>query len=860
MLKSRCLVLGILFLFSSSIIRAGDGLVPRFPLEACDIQLDRLAQPNTPFDKVGRKFAIFGVESGSFEAWSYPLKLFRKFDFSFLLGTSTQPIEAKDIARFISVTPAATTLTYAYQSFTVKAIYITGIEEPGAVILLEVDTTEPLTIICSFIPVLQPMWPAGIGGQYAYWDDNAKAYLISEPTRKNHTFVGSPAGEGISYTPAHMLSDVPNQFKIAVEKPETVRGKYIPIVMAGGKGKREDIRKVYERLAADPENLYRAAAEHYSNLRHKTLQVKTPNKKLDLAFEWAKVAYDNLIVDNPDLGKGLVAGLGPSGTGGRPGFGWFFGGDAYMNSLSLNSYGAYDDVRTALAFTQKWQRADGKMAHELSQAAGYVDWFKDYPYGYIHADTTPFYIAASYDYFQKTGDGDFIKKSWASLKRAYDWCLSTDENGDGLMDNKKAGLGALEFGALTGIMTDIYLASVWIRATYALEQLAKAGGDGVYAKRAGQDHARALQALEEKLWDSEAKQYSYAFNQDGKRVPELTPWPALGLIWGQGDTERRVQSLERMCAADLTTDWGIRILSDKSALFEPLNYNYGAVWPFLSGWVATAQFKHNLVHQGYATLMSIARHSFDNSLGSITELFSGSQNIWPQEAVPHQGFSSSGVVLPLVRGLLGLEGDALEKKIIFEPRFPADWEKAEIGNFVAGGKKFSISCSREKNKITALIRSPEGSGYKMSFSPALGLGTKILGVFVDGKPISFKEEQSRQSRAVQPIVEWPLSGSDKVEILFEPVFEILPFEGESRTGDPDRGLKIIQMSLAQNELRVIVEGLAKRTYQLRTLNSDLADSVSGARLEADILHIQIPDGPDGEFLRHEILARLKTPL
>jgi hypothetical protein len=40
----------------------------------------------------------------------------------------------------------------------------------------------------------------------------------------------------------------------------------------------------------------------------------------------------------------------------------------------------------------------------------------------------------------------------------------------------------------------------------------------------------------------------------------------------------------------------------------------------------------------------------------------------------------------------------------------------------------------------------------------------------------------------------------------------------------------------------------------------LADSVSGARLEADILHIQIPDGPDGEFLRHEILARLKTPL
>jgi len=32
----------------------------------------------------------------------------------------------------------------------------------------------------------------------------------------------------------------------------------------------------------------------------------------------------------------------------------------------------------------------------------------------------------------------------------------------------------------------------------------------------------------------------------------------------------------------------------------------------------------------------------------------------PGEAVPHQGFSSAGLVLSLVRGLLGLEGDAGE--------------------------------------------------------------------------------------------------------------------------------------------------------------------------------------------------------
>jgi hypothetical protein len=238
--------------------------------------LSRVAQPNTYFDKAGRKFAILGLESGTFEAWAYPLKLLRNFEFSFFLKDSTRPIPAKDIVRFIEVTPAATTLTFTYQSFTVKATYVAAVEDPGAVVLLEVEATEPLSIVAGFQPVLQPMWPAGIGGQYAYWDDALKAYLISEPTRKNHGYVGSPAAQGISYTPAHMLSDAPNEFIIAIDDPKKTKGRSIPIVLAGGKGKREDIRKVYEKIAADPQAVIHSAEEHYQNLRRDTLRVKTP--------------------------------------------------------------------------------------------------------------------------------------------------------------------------------------------------------------------------------------------------------------------------------------------------------------------------------------------------------------------------------------------------------------------------------------------------------------------------------------------------------------------------------------------------------------------------------------------------------
>jgi glycogen debranching enzyme len=889
-----------------------EGLIPAFPVERDRMTIERPAQPGTYFDKVGRRFAILGEESGGFEAWAYPLKILRNFELSFLLRGSTRPIAARDIVRSIDVTPAATTITYTYQSFTVKATYVTAVDEPGAVILLAVDATEPMTIVAGFLPVLQPMWPAGIGGQYAYWDDKLMAYLISEPTRRNHGFVGSPAAQGISYTPAHMLSDTPNEFTIAVEKPAEARGRFIPIVLAGGKGKREDVRAAYEKIAADPKRIYFAALEYYRNLRQNTLRVETPVPKLNLAFEWAKVALDNLRVSNPDLGNGLVAGLGASGTGGRPGFGWFFGVDADLNSLSLSSYGAFDAAKEAIAFMCKWQREDGKMPHELSQAAGYVDWFKDYPYGYIHADTTPFYIVAVYDYYGRTGDAEFVRESWPSLRRAYDWCLTTDVDGDGLMDNSKAGLGALEFGSLTGIQADIYLAAVWTRAAFGMGELAKAVGEEKLAAKADADYRKALAALESKFWDAEAGQYAYGFMKDGKLVKELTPWCAMPLFWKMGPEERAFPALEKMCGADLMTDWGVRILSTRSALYEPLNYNYGAVWPFLGGYAAVALYNYDFLIPGYELVLSNAGHMFDDAAGAATELFSGALHVWPQEAVAHQGFSASGFVLPFVRGLLGLGGNAGERRVVFTPRFPGDWRNTAIKSFRVGAETFSFKYVREEGRIGVEVVSRPGSGFKLCFAPVLAPGTVVLratlngrehpilaserdihsaslegranpavsrgstagpAAFISGERPSLASDSSihlgilngqerpqsttRHARCVQPTMEVLLTGEDRVEIEIEPAFEILPSTIVSRVGDYDRGLKVVRQTLSGKALTIVVEGLAGSEYELRVLNPDRVETVTGAELKNTHLVIRMPPGEASAFLRQEIVIAIK---
>lgn len=863
-------VLIAILLLAISISAQQNQLTKKFVIPSNDLTLTRSAQPHQYFDKIGTKSALFGFENGTFELWIWPWKVMRGFDLQFFVNTSTQPILSKDIVREISVTPEATTITFVYESFTVKEIIFIPKDKPGAVILLDVFTTTPLTIVPGFMPVMQPQWPAGIGGQSSYWDDNLKGYIITEAQRRGYFVCGSPIAEQMAAPPAHMFADNPIQFKFTIQ-PNQAFENYIPIIIAGGhKQTRDAVAALYKDLSSNVEKYYMETYNHYKELRNSTLQVITPDEKINLAYEFGKTALSNLMVDNPVLGKGLVAGYGLSGGGGRPGFAWFFGGDAFVNSLAMNSYGDYSIVKDALAFTQKWQRQDdfpirkkspdevnkdiGKISHELSQSDGLVDWWNDYHYGYNHADTTPWYLVAMGDYFRKTGDVEFIKNSWKSILQAYNWCINKDSNGDGLMDLKGAGLGVLEFGALVKINNDLYTQGLWTQGIKEVNLMAKYTGDKEMEKASGELLPKAKKALEKLFWMEDAGFYSFGASDDGKQVPDKNIFPTSIMMFGLLDKSRSEKSVKEFNESDMVTDWGIRNLSNKSSLYEPTNYNYGTVWGFNSYFAVTTQYKYHFNISAYASLRNTLQHTFDYGLGIFPEVFSGSINTKLGEAYHDQGFCTSGYMFPMINGMLGLEVDALNNRITFAPKIPADWKYLKVNNIKIDGAIVNLELKIEKDSRILSIEKKGTKEIELVFEPDFALGSQITKVSLDGKNNKFEITDNGQAAQLKTII--PVSKKHELVINCIPAPEIFIIPGATQIGATNEGLKVISQKLAGRNLTIEVEGVPGKNYELGIKNGSLAKSISGAAEKNGKLIIFIK-GNGTDFIKHYISIELK---
>lgn len=773
--------------------------VPRFhiPTESSQLPYPSLsgdARPREYLGVVGSRSAWLGFEDGSGEVWVHPLKVVRDLRISFKIPAYVDPIPGASLARRVTIRPGLATVEYDHAAFKVRQHVLAPRDAPGILILLEVDPVVELSIHVQFQPVMQYAWPGGFGGQYLYWDEVHRAFVLSESLQDRNALVGSPWATEASAHPAHRLADAPATLIIAADQ-ERVRNEFIPIVVAGGTADRESVRGWYADLITgvrdQVEETLAWASSLSSDLASAAGGPVAGGGEVEESLEWAKVNLAEQRVCNPDLGCGLVAGWGPSGGSLRPGFGWFFGGDAAINSLAMDATGQWADVAEGLRFLARYQRDDGKIPHEISQAAGQIPWFEEFPYAYYHADTTPFWILALWYYWRASGDTGFVRELWPNLQAAYAWCLSVETDGDGIIENTAGGLGAIEVGGLgEGIHQDIYLAAVWIGALEGVEDMARALGDPALAGDAMDLRARALQSLNRRYWRPREGHHAFGILRNGETNDNLTAWPGTALAFGLLDEEEAEGTLRHLATDAISSQWGARLLSTESELYDPLHYNNGAVWPFMTGFVVWGQYRYRRSWAGYPLLSALLSLSRQWSLGRHPENMSGAFFSTMDATVPHQFFASSMVATSLLRGMVGWEPNAPAGKARLAPQPPPTWPDLDVGNLRVGRSAVTLRHRRGSGKAEIAL-DLEGPPITVEYVHSIPLGARNIEVGGNQRGKSGILHEGRHDTQYSEALELEEGEPAILRIHWQGGLEVVPDVPELVTGTRSGGIRVL---------------------------------------------------------------------
>jgi glycogen debranching enzyme len=800
--------------------------IPRFDLPTSGLEWKTPAHPLRYFDATGRRAGVFGKQTGQFEAWIYPIKVLKGFRLEFRQEGMPEPVRGENYLEQVIVRPESTTLVYVHPNFTVRQIIWVPFEEPAIVMFFDVDSAKPISITAKFVPEFKPMWPASLGGQYSYWIDEDKAFGLTDATSRPTALIGSPAVGAFTEHMDHALVGGEMLLQLRAT-PEQAHAMLLPLVMSLSMESSAKAREIYRGVLDHLRPLFEQRVTYHRDFLARTMEIETPDPELNRAFTWAKVAIDAGWVCHPTYGCGLVAGYGPAGDYERPGFAWWFGGDALMATWAMEDYGDFAGALQALRFLKARQRADGKMMHEMTQSVDLVDWFGKYGFAYYHADTTPMYLYSIAEYWRRTGDKKFLEEFWPSAKKAYEYCLSTLDPADGLMDNTKAGLAAVEVGPLRGKVTkDIYLEGFWLAGLNGMQDMATAMGDTQLADDTRDRHARAASAISQNWWNREGDYFAFGVDAQGNRVEMVGIWSAVMLAVSGYTMYVRdsVPGIDVFARPELATDWGERWLSNKDELYDPVSYNNGTAWPFMSGIVAWAQYANGHPLAGFAALNSIAHLTGVQSPGHMPEHMNGNRNTPGARSVPHQLFSSVGVVVPVVRGLLGLQasppkalkGALLPPSVSMDPLLPATWDHLLFRRYSVGGHLVTGEFRRQPGRLEIRLEKEEDAALPVLLSSRVPLGARIQRVLIDGTPTKFAVFQGQEG--TEATTEVQLKRSAEIVVEYEGGIGIVPIAPKPEPGDRTTSLKIIRVEQKFDSktcpLQVTVAGLSGRTYSL----------------------------------------------
>jgi glycogen debranching enzyme len=529
--------------------------------------------------------------------------------------------------------------------------------------------------------------------------------------------------------PNEISSDGEALFKISLPMHQTRELQICISTRLDGKVPTPEVRKTgYAEARRD-------ADEKYRNWCNRSAVIKTSHELFDMTVE--RAYRDLYILRQPTpKGFGLSAGV--------PWYCALFGRDSAITAWQIMPF-LPDLARECIEVLAAYQgevtdeyRAErsGRILHELRLGelarTGQVP---HSPY-YGSIDSTQLWLYVFGQYIDWSGDLDFAKKLWPSVKAALAWIdESTDERGylaykresdkglenQGWKDSGDSVMhtdGRLAPAPITLCEVQGYTYAAWI----ACSRVANMLGYGAVATKLKEQAQSLKERFQADFWMESENYVALALDADGKQCRVISSNPGHCLFTGILDDKQANAVADRLMSSELQSGWGIRTLSKATVAYNPMSYHNGSIWPHDNSIIAEGMRKIGRIHDSHKIMLSLLEAAQFQPDFRLPELFCGFERTGSYKPIDYPVSCSpqawaAGSIFQLLKTCVNFEADACNNLLrVVEPCLPEWMEKftiqgLRIGSAVVGlglsGQNGSSSCQilNKSGKVRVVIES-----------------------------------------------------------------------------------------------------------------------------------------------------------
>jgi glycogen debranching enzyme len=427
----------------------------------------------------------------------------------------------------------------------------------------------------------------------------------------------------------------------------------------------------------------------------------------------------------------------PEGFVPYAGIPWYvapFGRDGLITALQTVAFEPYIARGTLRFLAARQATSDdlftdaepGKILHELRQ--GEMANCREIPFipYYGTADATPLFLVLLAEYVRWTGDLDFAVELWPAVERALGW-MATFPNGlisyrrrsplglenQGWKDSHDAVMhrdGDLAAPPIALVEVQGYQYAALLGAADIAEAIGHAARAPVLRGRA----EAVRQRFEAAFWMSDEAFYALALDGEGRACRVISSNAGHCLWTGIASESRGGAVARRLMADDVFTGWGLRTLSTRERLYNPMSYHNGSVWPHDTALAALGMRAYGPVD----SFLTLATGLFQAVLHfedvRMPELFCGFPRVegrgptrYPVACSPQAW--AAGSVFHLLRGMLGLTPHALENHVTLNrPQLPSWLKWIEIHGLRLGRSRINLRVSQGREHAAVELLAREG--------------------------------------------------------------------------------------------------------------------------------------------------------